>query len=418
MFFLSWRQLVSRKGQTLLVLLGISFGTLLFVAISGLQLGMRKYIADRLLDNTAHILISGAERMIDPEEVTEALYGPRGRGGQNVRWLLPPYGKREETRLENYQGWYERLSRDPDVLDFSPRLSANAILSNGVFTASVNLTGTVPDRHMRITSIEKYMQSGSFTALQGGSNSIVIGSGVAKDLGARLNSYVNVSTGRGESRPFKVVGISHFGNDQIDKSIAFAELANVQTLTKSPGRVSAIAVALFDINQAVPKAQEWKMLGPDKVEDWQEANKMFMEMIRVQDYTRWFITSAILVVAAFGIYNVLSILISQKKKEIAILRAIGYGPVKILQLILYQGLLLGIGGGMIGLVLGYLLCVLIGSIDLGIEIGGSHSLLISYDPSIYSTAFVAANAAALLASYLPALAASRLTPMDIIRSEI
>lgn len=320
MFFLSWRQLVARKKQTLLILLGISLGTLLFVTISGLQLGMRQYISERLLNNTAHVLISGAERMIEPIEVTEAFYGKN----RAIRWILPPFGKREETRLENYQGWYQRLSQDPEVLDFSPRLTTNAILSNGIFTASVNLVGTIPERHMRITSISKYMQEGSFQALSGGASSIVIGSGVAKDLGARLDQYINVSSGKGLQRPFKVVGIVHFGSDQIDKSIAFAELNHVQILARSPGRVSEIAVALFEIEKAKEKANEWKLIGTDKVEDWQEANKMFMEMINVQDYTRYFITTAILIVAAFGIYNVLTIMINQKKREIAILRAIGY----------------------------------------------------------------------------------------------
>jgi lipoprotein-releasing system permease protein len=142
-----------------------------------------------------------------------------------------------------------------------------------------------------------------------------------------------------------------------------------------------------------------------------------MEMIKVQDFTRYFITVAILVVAAFGVYNVLSIMINQKRREIAILRAIGYGPPQILRLVFYQGLVLGVAGGAVGLVLGYGLCRLFGSLDLGIEIGGSNHLLISYDASIYLVAFSAALASSLLAAYLPARSASRLSPMDIIRSE-
>lgn len=413
MFFLSWRQLMARKKQTFLILLGISLGTLLFVAISGLQLGMRQYITEHLLNNTAHVLISGAERMIDPKEVTEAFYGPNS----HVSWNIPPFGKREEVRLENYQGWYQRLSQDPEVLDFSPRLPTNAILSKGLFTASVSLIGTVPERHTRITSIEKYIQEGSFMALAAGTNNIVIGSEVAKNLGARLDQYIEVSTGKKAQRPFKVVGIIHFGNQQLDNSIAFAELNHVQTLNHSPGRVSEIAVALFNIDKASEKASEWKMIGTDKVQDWQEANKMFMEMIHVQDYTRYFITIAILIVAAFGIYNVLTIMINQKKREIAILQAIGYGPKRILELVLYQGLLLGITGGLLGLLLGYILCRIIGSIDLGIELGGSKTLLLDYSFRTYLIAFLSANLASILASYFPARAASLLTPIDIIRTE-
>lgn len=404
---------MARKKQTLLILLGISFGTLLFVSISGLQLGMRNFITERLLNNTAHILISGAERMIDPIEVTEVFYG----GGSKTRWVLSPFGKREEVRLENVQGWYQVFNHDPEVLDYSPRLATNAILTNGVFSASVNLIGVIPEKQLRTTSIQNYMQEGSFKDLAGGNGHIVIGSEVAKNLGARLQQFIQVSTGKKNQQTFKVVGIVHFGNVQFDNSIAFANLTHVQTLTQSPGRVSDIAVALFDIDRAAPKATEWKLRSADKVQDWQEANKNFVEMIRVQDYTRYFITSAILIVAAFGIYNVLTIMINQKKKEIAILRAIGYGPSQILKLILYQGLLLGLTGGVLGLVLGYFICVIIGRIDLGIELGGSHHLLVDYDFQIYLTGFAAANLASMLASYFPARAASQMTPMDIMRAE-
>tara|TARA_B110001454_G_C12723270_1_gene436138 strand:- start:12281 stop:13525 length:1245 start_codon:yes stop_codon:yes gene_type:complete len=413
MFFLSWRQLISKKKQTFLILVGVSLGTTLYIAIAGLQLGTRHYMMEHLLNNTSHILVSGAERMIEEEEVRNEFFSAEA----NVRWVLPPFGKREEVRLENYQGWYQRFMSDTDVRDFSPRLTTNAILSNGLFTASVGLIGTIPERQARTTSVESYMKEGKFTDLQSGANNIIIGSKVAQNLGARVGQIINVSTGRSSMRGFKVVGILHFGSDQIDNSIAFAELSHVQVLTKSPGRVNEIAVALFDIDNANQKAAEWKMLGTDKVQDWQEANKMFLEIINVQDYTRYFITVTILVVAAFGIYNVLTIMINQKRKEIAILRAIGYGPQRILQLVVYQGLLMGFSGGVLGVLLGFLLCLVIANINLNIELGGSHHLLVDFSLQTYVVGFLAANVAALFASYFPAHLASKLSPMDIIRSD-
>ncbi len=413
MLFLAWRQLMARKKQTLLILLGISFGTLLFVSISGVQLGMRAYMSEQLLNNTAHVLISGDENNIDPVEVRNRFYAE----DSVVKWISPPAGKRAEARLQNYQGWYQLLATDPNVIDFSPRLSTNALLSNGEFTASVGLTGTLPERHARISSVQSYIKQGSWQALKGGANNIILGSKAAKNLGVQLDDYVGVSSGARAPKPFKVVGIVHFGNDQIDESIAFAHLKNVQTLTRSPGRVSAIAVALTDIDDAPAVADLWQLLSTDKVEDWQEANKMFMEMIKVQDFTRYFITTAILIVAAFGIYNVLTIMINQKKREIAILRAIGYGPSRIVELILYQGLILGIAGGVLGLILGYAMCVWIAAIDFGFEIGGRNNLWVSFDWKIYATAFTTANVASMIASYLPAWEASRMTPMEIIRSD-
>ncbi|MGE3608634.1 MAG: ABC transporter permease [Bacteriovoracaceae bacterium] len=410
MFFLSWRQLITRKKQTFLILLGISFGTLLYVFISGVQLGMRRYISEQLLNNTAHVLIKGSEKNVDPIEVDQAFYKD-----QIVRWLRPPAGLREESKLENYSGWYQFLSRDSRVLDFAPRLSSHVILSVGKFTSAVSLIGTIPDKQIRISSVERYMKEGRFSSLIGG-NKIVIGSEVAKDLGVQVGQYIHVTAGKG-TRSFKVVGVFHFGNKQVDRSMAFAALSDVQILTKKSGEVNEIAVALYNIDEAEKVASEWKILTKDQVEDWKMANQQFMEMIKVQDFTRYFITIAVLLVASFGIYNVLTIMINQKRREIAILRAIGYGPDKILRLILYQGLVLGVAGGVLGLVLGFFVCLYIGSINLNLEIGGSHHLLISYDPEIYITAFIAAILSSLCASIIPARAASLLTPMEIIRSE-
>lgn len=388
---------------------------MLYVSISGIQLGFRGYISEQLLNNTAHVLISGSENNIESAPVTDSLYPGRK---DPIGWVVHPSGKRDESKLENYQGWYQRLSQDPEVFDFSPRLTVNAILTNGKFTASVGLTGTLPERHVRITSIKNYMQEGLFTDIKGGAAKIILGSEVAKNLGAKVGQVIFVSTGNGNRQPFKLVGVLHFGNIQIDRTIAYAHLNHVQVLNRTPGRVSEIAVALMDMNRAPEVADLWQMLSRDKVQDWQEANRQFLEMIKVQDFVRYFVTSAILIVAGFGIYNILTIMISQKQKEIAILRSIGYGPGKILQMILYQGIILGFSGGALGILLGYLMCRWVETIDLGIKIGRSGgSMLVSYESSIYVTALVAANVAAVIASYLPARAASRMTPMDIIRAE-
>lgn len=413
MFFLSWRQLVARKKQSFLILLGISFGTMLYVSISGIQLGMRKYISDALLNNTAHIRIQGAEKRVDPEKVTRTFYGD---SPFTVKWLSPPAGLREEVKLENYSGWFTTLKDDPRVLDFSPRLAVHVVLTKGKFSSAVNLVGTIPDRQVRISSIEKYMKEGTFLALRGSSN-IVVGSGVADDLGLKTGQYVYVNAGMGRQKYFKVAGITHFGNEQVDRSLAFGLLSDIQTLTRKTGQVTEIAVALNDIDEAKSVASEWKLLTHDKVQDWQEANASFMEMIHVQDIVRYFITTSILLVASFGIYNVLTIMINQKKREIAILRAIGYGPTRIRALVLYQGLLLGVFGGLLGILLGYLVCRYLGTITLSIEIGGAHHLQISYDWDIYVVALGAAFVSALISSWIPAQAAGKMSPMEIIRTE-
>lgn len=413
MIYLAIRQLLSRKKQSALIFLGISFGTMIYVIIAGLQFGFREYIIEQLLNNTAHVLISGSERTIDQKELRGRFFNE----DDFVKWIVPPAGKRDEAKLEYPQGWFDRLRSDVNVVAYAPRLTINAIVSRGNNRKNVSFQGIVPRQQVNITSQEDYMKEGSLLDLSAGANTIVLTSGVMESIGARVGETVRVSTGVGEARPFKVVGKLKMGNEQVDNSLVLGNIRDVQNLNRTPGRVSSIAVSLTDLELSQSVADTWSLFSRDKVQSWQEANAQFMQMIKIQDIMRYIITSAILLVAGFGIYNILTIMIAQKQKEIAILRSIGYAPDKILELFLVQGFVLGFFGGVLGLIFGFVLNQIVGSIDLGFEIGKSNHLLISYQPSIFVTAMFAAQVAAAIASYLPARAASRLTPLEIIRAE-
>lgn len=413
MLYLAIKQMLSRKRQTVLIFLGISFGTMIYIIIAGLQFGFREYLTEQLLNNTAHVLIKGSERDIEPDQLRPRFYPP----DVHVKWIGPPEGKREEANLQNPQGWFDRLEQNPHVIAYAPRLAINGLVSQGRFRTNVSITGIVPDRQMRVTSLEEYMKVGSLKDLSGGGNKIILGSGVLNDIGAQVDDTVNVSAGLGEARPFKVVGILHLGNEQIDRSLALTNILDVQSLNRSPGRVSEISVALTDIALSSQIANELDEYTSDEVQSWQEANAQFMQMIEIQDIMRLIMTGTILLVAGFGIYNVLSIMITQKQKEIAILRSIGYPPSKILELFILQGLILGFTGGLLGLLLGFGFNMLIGSYELAFEVGKDNHLPISHDLSIYLTALGVAQLASALASYLPARAASKMTPLEIIRGE-
>jgi len=143
-----------------------------------------------------------------------------------------------------------------------------------------------------------------------------------------------------------------------------------------------------------------------------------MNVFSMQDIVRNSMTISILIVAAFGIYNILSLAVSHKKKEIAILRSMGFEPKDISQLFLTQGLVLGGFGGLVGMVLGFIICLYMSTLDVS-KTGGisGDGLFISFTPSIYTKGFLLAMISAIVASYLPARAAGKLEPIDILRSE-
>lgn len=413
MLFLAIRHLMSRKRQTTLIFLGISLGTTLFVVISGLQLGMRAFIEERLLSNSSHIRISARERIIDREDIQQRFYGDTP-----VAWVVPPAGKREEAHIVYPQGWFDRLRDDPAVLAYSPTLAMNVIISRGSGKYPASLIGIEPGRHQQVVDLEKYIKQGKLSDLSGGGNKVIVGSGMLEKIGIKVGDSILVSSGLGEMRPLRVVGVLELGVQGIDEVLMYAALRDVQSLNKTPGQINEIAVALVDMDRAQELADAWELTSRDNVESWAEANAQFLQIFDIQDYTRIIITVAMLIVAGFGIYNVLSIMISQKKREIAILRSIGYPPRDIIELFLIQGIVLGVTGAIIGLLLGTLLNLWLANIDVAMGHGSGVHLGISFAPSIYLQGFLLAFVSAILASILPARAAGKLTPLDIIRADI
>lgn len=413
MLFLAIRHLLSRKKQTILIFLGISLGTMMFTVISGMQMGMRDFIEGTLLNNTSHIKISAQERLIERDDITQRFYGE-----QPVQWVVPPAGKREEAHIVYPQGWFDRLRDDPEVLGYSPTMAMSVIISHRATKYPASLVGVIPSMHMQVMNLEEYVTTGKLTDLSGGGNKVMVGEALLELLGAKPGDNILITSGAGEPRPLKIVGSFSLGIEGIDRALMYGALKDVQQLNKTPGRINEIAVSLVNMDKAQQLADQWSITSRDKVESWEEANANFLQIFDFQDYTRITVTAAILIVAGFGIYNVLSIMISQKRKEIAILRSIGYPPKQIMELFLIQGIILGITGAIIGLLIGHLINMYFSTIELGMGMGHQTTMMISYAPSIYIQGFLLAFISAILASILPARAASKLTPLDIIRSDV
>jgi lipoprotein-releasing system permease protein len=233
-----------------------------------------------------------------------------------------------------------------------------------------------------------------------------------------VSETFTVATGKGASVPLKVVGSFHTGVGSVDNNTVFASLPDVQKINETPSQISDIAVKLQDVTRAAEVAESWSEFSRDKVQSWDQLNLSIMSVFKTQNLIRAFMTGLIIVVAAFGIYNVLNILVSQKKREIAILRSIGYEARDILSLFLVHGLLLGSLGGLAGVLIGYLACIWVETLpNPSTRLGLGH-MMVSFDPEIYWVAFAISFCAAAFSSVFPALAAGKMTPMEIFRSEV
>src|SRR5690606_31336305 len=161
-----------------------------------------------------------------------------------------------------------------------------------------------------------------------------------------------------------------------------------------------------DYSQAAAIADNWQSISTDKVRSWDQINANFFSVFKIQNAMRYIIIAIVLIIAGFGIYNVLNMTVTQKQKEIAILRSMGYDTWDIILLFFSQGFVLGIVGGLIGILVGYWICLYLQPVRFGGgPLGGAGYLHIALDAGIYIRAVGLALISASFASILPARAA-------------
>jgi len=261
------------------------------------------------------------------------------------------------------------------------------------------------------------MVEGKFSDIGSGGNRIIVGQELLNRLGAKIFQNVMVSVGDGKQTPFQIVGTFDSGNKRSDLQ-AYGLLADVQRANHSLNRINEIDVRLFDYEQSATIATTWALISSETIESWDQRNSSIFTMFALQAMMRNLIVFVVMLVAGFGIYNVLMMTVTQKMKDIAILQTMGYESWEIRVLFLFQGFILGLVGAILGLIAGYLICKYIQTLPFGGRADSTRPaghLTIVITAGVYLQACLLSILSALIASFLPARSAAKFTPIEIIR---
>lgn len=409
MLFLALKHLFNRKKQSILTLMGVGLGTAAFISFAALMTGFQGFIIDQLVNNDAHVKITAKDKMVNAEELRQWMYS----GNQLLKWVSEPSGRQESSKLDYPLGWYSKLDQDPRVLAYAAQVGEQVLFTKGAASQAGRLQGVQAESQARVTNIEKYIVSGEYKSLAAGGNRIVVGVGLLNRLGAKLGDNILISSGKSEGVPFKISGVFKLGIVSLDDTYAFGHISDVQTAIKRPSEISEIAIRLVDVNDAQEFATDYQALTQEKVQSWDQANANILSVFALQDFIRYFVTIAILIVAAFGIYNILNILVNQKRKDIGILRSMGFDGNDIVNLFMIQGFIIGVAGGFVGMFLGLMMSLYLTTLKLGGMVDG---IRVNFSIEIYIFGFAMAVGAAVISSWLPAREAGKLRPIDIVRS--
>jgi lipoprotein-releasing system permease protein len=402
------RHLLARPRQTLVSLLGIVLGTAFFLAISALMQGSENDFVRRLVDNSPHITIQDEFRNPHLQPVAQLYPG----AAIQMHRVKPE----TETRgIRNYEQALEYLRAIPGVRA-SPMLQGQGLVSFAGKDMALSLNGMIPQDIDTVSTIGSYMIDGSIQDLAGNPDGIIIGSELVRLLSLERGESITVAATTGQVHSFKIVGIFHTGRASTDETLAFLALKRVQALLNRPNRANQIVIKLSDPNAARDMAAAIEEHLKYKSVSWQEASEDIMSTLALRNIIMYSVVSAVLLVAAFGIYNVISTVVMEKQRDIAILKSMGFHAGDIQTVFVMEGFLLGAFGTALGLPLGAAAMFALGR--LSFKFPGTSQLSqmpIDWGWRQFVIAGAFAFVAAVGAALLPARKASRLRPVDILR---
>jgi len=403
---IAFAHLWARKRQTAVSIGGVMVGVAIFIGIGGMMNGFHSYFLSQLVDTNPHIVISDEIRQAAPQPLT--MLHPDG--AVEVRRVLP----RDPVRGIAGAAAILDVLNAMDGVAAAPSLIGQIILRHAGRDYSVTGIGVDAPREVRVTDIVHDMVEGSFEALASNPNGLVIGRELVDKIGVGLGDSVTAVTTAGTQTSLKIVGIFHTGVDFEDQNWGLVPLARQQAMQNRPRVVNAIHVRLEDISRSIPLAQTIERRWGFKSAPWEETYARVLDVFSLQDKIMYLTTASILVVAGFGIFNVISTIVLEKARDIAIMRSIGMPGGSVVAIFVIEGIVVGVAGMLLGWLAGWGLGALLHMIPAPTGNAGDR-LPVRLTPLLFAAASVIALVSAIGAAWLPARKAARADPLSIIR---
>ena len=313
---------------SLISMVGIALGVAALIVVLSVMNGFQKELRSRILGVAAHVEISA-----------------------------------DNNLLLNWRNVAAIASKNPQVVASAPYVLAQGMLSLDQSVQGVFIRGILPDEEDRVADIGRHMKKGSLASLRPGEFGIVLGSEVARSIGASMGDKVILIAPQGQVTPagilprlkqFTVVGIFEVGMFEFDSGLALIDLNDAQKLYRMGDAVTGVRLKLRDLDLA-PQVSEQisgKLPNEDIVTDWTRQHANFFRAVKIEKNVMFIILFLIVAVATFNIVSTLVMMVTDKQSDIAILRTLGSSPASIMKIFVVQGALIGVIGTVLGVFFG------------------------------------------------------------------
>jgi lipoprotein-releasing system permease protein len=384
---------------TLLAIVGVAAGVTTLVVALSMNTGFRQAIRDRLLSVTAHVNLKPI--------------GPNG--------------------IRNYRELMARLADTPGVRSIEPAIYATVLLSSGGHARGIVLKGVDPELERRASEALHHLVAGTgdFAPDADGIPAVLVGRILANDLEITAGDYVTLTSPQGNltpfgmlprSRRFRVTGVFDSGFYDYDANWGFVTLPAAQALSGIGDVVSLLEVRVTHMDDASAIAEELlKRAGNGfTTSTWMDENRALFRALSLEKLVTAIFIGLITFVAGLNILVVLTMTVTDRARDIAVLMAMGARRQQLRKIFILQGLVVSIAGTIAGLLIGYTFA--------GVA---NRWRLIPLNPEVYAIPYVpfhtnaldavwiavAALLISVAATILPARSAASVLPVEILRFE-
>jgi lipoprotein-releasing system permease protein len=346
-FYIAFRYIRSNLKQALLIMLAVGLGVSIIIFIPSVNSTFLNQMLDQWVASTPNIRVLPKESTFDQEKQNLSGYLQRNPA-LDPSVVMNHTEKRTDQTLRSYESLLEQLKSFDGVVSVTPMLDRNALATKGNRQFSVEVKGTDIATIRGVTNIHTKLIEGKLEDLLG--SKAIIGWRLADELGIDVGDYMTLVTSQGR-KTVQIVGLYATGSYWEDRTKVYVPLSQAQSMMGLPQQVTSIGLKTQSLDEAPLIAKKLSTALGVKTRDWIE------ETAEVQNQRKNFITIIsfinflILAAAASSITSMLIMTVSNKTREIGILKAMGMKPSAISRIFIWQALLLsllGIGAGILG----------------------------------------------------------------------
>jgi len=411
---ISKTHLLAKKKQTIVAALGVTFGIGMFIIMMSFMTGLNILLDGLVLNRTPHIQIYNKTdpTLLQPSDQYFHSYS-------NINFINSIKPKTRLERIHNVLPILSELKDNIRIEGATPQTACKVFYLAGSNSLNGVISGIEVKEEVRLFNFSDYIVDGDVNCLLKNKNSILLGAGVAKKLSLTVGDNIQISSTAGIVYSLNIGGIYQSGLAEVDNIQSYINLKMAQQILNVGGsHINRLHVKLKNINEAVALSKLITNLYDVDALDIKSANAQFETGSDIRTLISLAVSITLLVVAGFGIYNILNMFIYEKMNDIAILKATGFTGNDVLYIFIFQALVIGLIGAVFGIFIGYGVSLYIDTIPFETEaLPTIKTYPVNYNPAFYIIGVLFAIISTFLAGYLPARKAKNIDPIEIIRGQ-